>query len=530
MLQRSELAEWQALAQHQTELAEFCLNDAFAQDNQRAATFSREACGLFYDFSKQRLTTETLAHLLALANACDVKQKIADLFSTTPVNTTENRPALHWLLRAESQDLTEPQLQQYWQENNATNQRIQKISEQIYNGQLRGYTGKPFTDVVNLGIGGSDLGPKVVYQALSNHHREGLRCHYVGNMCANDLLSVLKSLNPDTTLFIISSKSFTTLETLTNAESAKTWLLQTLLDQEAIGYHFLAVSSKPDLAAQWGIKEAHVFPFEDWVGGRYSLWSAIGLSLAIGLGFENFNKLLAGARSMDRHFSTADFNQNLPVLMALIGVWNTNFWQWPQLAVIPYDHRLRRFPAFLQQLEMESNGKGCNTNNQLINYTTCPTIWGEVGSNSQHSFFQLFHQSHVVAPIDFIAVLNNGHALKEHQDWLFTNCLAQSRALMTGQSLDFSLPNYQYMPGNKPSSTLVLPDVCPETLGSLIALYEHKVYVQSVIWQIDAFDQWGVELGKKISTRLHKVLTGEIKESFDSSTEQLLALYQAKKQ
>lgn len=524
MASRSHLPEWKTLQQHQQDMQQCTLLDAFAEDAQRAQRFSVQAGQIFYDFSKQRLKAKTLDNLFALADACQLKEKISDLFSTKPVNQTENRPALHWLLRAEEGHIDDPQLLSYWQENQKTLQRIKAVSDDVFSGKVKGFSGKPFTDVVNLGIGGSDLGPAMVYQALASYQQQGIRCHYVANMCAHDIQQKLKDLNPHTTLFIVSSKSFTTLETLQNANTAKQWIVQNLGEQ-AVAEHFFAVSAKPELAIAWGVQKQWVFPFENWVGGRYSLWSAIGLSLSIGLGYSAFEQLLAGARNMDRHFLETDFSQNLPVLMGLIGIWNSNFWHWPQLAVIPYDHRLRRFPAFLQQLEMESNGKGCDNQGQLVDYVTAPTIWGEEGSNSQHSFFQLFHQSHVVAPIDFIAILKSGTGEQEHQDWLFTNCLAQSRALMTGQSLDGSMPNYQYMPGNKPSSTIVLPELTPLSLGELIALYEHKVYVQSVIWDIDAFDQWGVELGKKISTHLYQVLKGEQEAVFDGSTEQLLAMY-----
>lgn len=525
MPSRKNLPQWQALAEHHKSLEHFSLAQSFADNPQRAAQLSVHACDIFYDYSKHRLTCTSLDLLLQLAKACQLKPAINDLFSTAEVNTSEKRPALHWLLRAEKADTDDAQLQAYIDENHAVQQQMKTIAEKIHNGQLRGYTGKPFTDIVNLGIGGSDLGPAMVYQALSSHHVDGIRCHYVANMCAHDLLDCVRDLDPHSTLFIISSKSFTTLETITNANSAKQWLLKTLNDETAVADHFFAVSSVPELAIKWGVREEHVFPFADWVGGRYSLWSSIGFSLCVGIGFANFKQLLQGARTMDRHFIEADFAENLPVLMALIGIWNTNFWQWPQLAVIPYDHRLRRFPAFLQQLEMESNGKHCTPQNTFVDYATCPTIWGEAGSNSQHSFFQLFHQGNTVVPIDFIAVLNSGHGLINHQDWLFTNCLAQSRALMIGQAQDGSLPAYQQMKGNNPSATLVIPEVNPAVLGSLIALYEHKVYVQSVIWDINPFDQWGVELGKKISASLHQVLSGEEKQSFDSSTEQLFALY-----
>src|SRR5690554_4201797 len=483
MPSRTHLPQWQTLVEHRNNLDSFSLLQAFDNNPQRAAQLSSQACNIFYDYSKQRLTKSSLDLLLQLADACDLKPAIDRLFSTAKVNSSEQRPALHWLLRANKNDTNDTQLQAYIDENQATQQHMKNIAEKIHSGQLRGYTGKPFTDVVNLGIGGSDLGPAMVYQALSSHHVQGIRCHYVANMCAHDLLDCVRDLDPHSTLFIVSSKSFTTLETLTNANSAKDWLLNTLKDEQAVADHFFAVSSVPELAMQWGVREEHVFPFADWVGGRYSLWSSIGFSLCVGIGFANFMQLLQGARKMDRHFVETEFANNLPVIMALIGIWNNNFWQWPQLAVVPYDNRLRRFPAFLQQLEMESNGKHTTLDNNFVDYATCPTIWGEAGSNSQHSFFQLFHQGNTVAPIDFIAVLNSGHDLKEHQDWLFTNCLAQSRALMIGQAQDGSLPAYQQLIGNNPSATLVIPEINPEVLGSLIALYEHKVYVQSVIWR-----------------------------------------------
>src|SRR5690554_6693022 len=369
MPSRKNLPQWQALAEHHKSLEHFSLAQSFADNPQRAAQLSVHACDIFYDYSKHRLTCTSLDLLLQLAKACQLKPAINDLFSTAEVNTSEKRPALHWLLRAEKADTDDAQLQAYIDENHAVQQQMKTIAEKIHNGQLRGYTGKPFTDIVNLGIGGSDLGPAMVYQALSSHHVDGIRCHYVVNMCAHDLLDCVRDLDPHSTLFIISSKSFTTLETITNANSAKQWLLKTLNDETAVADHFFAVSSVPELAIKWGVREEHVFPFADWVGGRYSLWSSIGFSLCVDIGFANFKQLLQGARTMDRHFIEADFAENLPVLMALIGIWNTNFWQWPQLAVIPYDHRLRRFPAFLQQLEMESNGKHCTP--QKIGRASC---------------------------------------------------------------------------------------------------------------------------------------------------------------
>lgn len=529
MPDRSSLPQWQDLITHQAALSSFSLVEAFATDPGRAEEFSLDACNIYFDYSKQRITSGTIDKLIALANACDLRNAMDALYNGEYVNTTEQRQALHWLLRAKACDTALPQLQSYIEEQAQTNARIEHVATQILNGQLRGYTGKPFTDIVNIGIGGSDLGPAMVYMALPQFHQAGIQCHYVANICGNDLLETLNKLNPHTTLFIIASKSFTTLETLTNADSAKVWLLESLIDQEAVASHFFAVSSKPDLAEKWGINTRYVFPFCDWVGGRYSLWSSIGLSLCIGLGPAHFRRLLAGAREMDRHFIQSDFRENLPVMLALIGIWNNNFWHWPQLAVIPYDHRLRRLPAFLQQLEMESTGKSCNLNGQQISYASCPTIWGEAGCNSQHSFFQLLHQGSPITPIDFIAVIDGGHHLQHHQDWLFTSCLAQSRAMMTGQTVqNDALAEHKFMPGNKPSSTFVLQNLTPESLGSLIALYEHKVYVQSVIWQVNAFDQWGVELGKKIGNSIKEALAdSSIATKFDSSTQQLLARYKS---
>lgn len=525
MSELTQSAAWQRLQQQQQRMQAFSLADAFAADHGRADQYALSAAGIYLDFSKNHIDPTVLDALLELASHCGVKQGIERLHNGDIVNPSEERPALHWLLRAQAGD-TAGDLGTLLPEIGEVKQHLDDVSQQVITGRLRGYTGKPFTDVVNIGIGGSDLGPAMAYQALRNEQLTGIRCHFVANMCAHDLLETLQDLDPHSTLFIVASKSFTTLETLQNANTAKQWLLDSLQDENAVASHFFAVSSKPELARNWGIREEFVFPFRDWVGGRYSVWSAIGLPLCIGLGYPAFEQFLAGARAMDRHFFSSDFPVNMPVLLALIGIWYSNFWHCDQHAIIPYDNRLRRFPAYLQQLMMESNGKSCTINGQRTDYTTCPAIWGEPGSNAQHSFFQLLHQGSPMIPVDFIAVCDGGHPHHEHQQWLLSNCLAQSRTLMLGQQLagDDPLAAHKFMPGNRPSNTLLLQQLTPATLGALIALYEHKTYVQSLIWNINAFDQWGVELGKTISRQIKSVMdgTGESR-TMDSSTMALLA-------
>ena len=520
----SQSDSWQALTRHRKDLQSFSLPQAFADDPQRSERFSLESCGIYFDYSKHLIDQTAIEQLLALAEYRQLSQAIKQLTDGEHVNPTEERPALHWLLRSQSGDTQNLDLQQYQLDIAAVKAEMKAVSEQVLDGQLHGYTGKPFTDIVNIGIGGSDLGPAMVYQALRNEQQGGIRCHFVANICAHDILQTLQDLDPHSTLFIIASKSFTTLETLTNAETAKRWLLDSLQDEKAVASHFFAVSSKPEKAREWGINPAYVFPFRDWVGGRYSVWSAIGLPLCLGLGFDIFERFLAGARQMDQHFFHQPPEKNMPVIMGMLGIWYNNFWHFTQQAIVPYDQRLKRFPAFLQQLEMESNGKCCTLSGHGVNHATGATLWGEPGSNSQHSFFQLLHQGTHVIPVDFIAVADGGHGLARHQQWLLANCLAQSRTLMLGQQLtDDALAAHKYMPGNRPSSTLLLQQLTPETLGALMALYEHKTYVQSVIWNINAFDQWGVELGKKISNQIKAIMDGKGDAStMDSSTRELL--------
>lgn len=530
MSELTQKAAWQALLAHKEQLAGFSLAKAFTDDTARGQRFSLEAAGLFLDYSKNLVTDETMEKLLGLAREQQLDDAIHRLQSGANVNFTEERPALHHLLRWQNAGELDSHLHPLFAEVVHVKQRMQQVSNEILNGQRRGYTGKPFTDVVHIGIGGSDLGPAMVYQALRPYQQPGIRCHFVANICANDLLEALEGLSPHTTLFIVASKSFTTLETITNADTARAWLKEALIDDKAIASHFMAVTSKPERALDYGIRQDGIFPFRDWVGGRYSLWSAIGLSLCIGLGYDTFEQLLQGAHAMDRHFFSADHRHNMPVIVAMLGIWYTNFWRRQSHLIAPYDHRLRRLPAFLQQLEMESNGKSANSHNTLVDYATCPLVWGEEGANSQHSFFQRLHQGPEFVPVDFIATLNNHHPLQEHQDWLFANCLAQSQALMVGQAAEAgsAISAHKYMSGNRPSSTLLIDSLTPQALGSLLALYEHKVYVQSVIWEINAFDQWGVELGKTIGKQVKEAIDNPATASdFDASTRQLLARYHA---
>lgn len=518
---------WKQLENHKDALSEFSLGQAFQEDPNRAQLFSIEAAGLFLDYSKQLVNSETLKLLDQLAIQQELPAAINALKTGLNVNTTEQRPALHHLLRAQQIPDNNAFLKQCYEEICAVKQRMKDTSEAILNKQRLTSAGKPFTDIVHIGIGGSDLGPTMAYQALKAYHQPGIRCHFISNICAFDLQRNLENVTPEQTLFIIASKTFSTLETLKNADSCKQWLSQ-FVKKEDLGKHFYAVTSHPDRARQYGIEEQAIFPFWDWVGGRYSTYSAIGLSLAIGIGYDNFNALLEGAEEMDQHFFNAPLTQNMPVIMALMGIWSVNFWHKHNHCIAPYDHRLRRFPAYLQQLEMESTGKSANRNNETINYATCPSIFGESGTNSQHSYFQHLHQSPEFTPVDFIVSAQGLKGYEDHHNHLFASCLAQSRALMTGkQETEEGFQHHKSMPGNRPSSTLMMHQVTPQTLGALIALYEHKVYSQSIIWNVNAFDQWGVELGKKISCDIKTAMeTPSQHQNFDESTQQLMLRYQ----
>jgi len=512
-------AAWTALASHRAIHASRHLRELFQGDPARFPRLCASACGLLLDYSRNAITDETLALLMALARQQGVEAQREAMFAGAPINHTEGRAVLHCALRAPASASLVLDGHDVMPGVRAVLARMEAFSAAVRTGRLRGHRGAAFTDVVNIGIGGSDLGPLMVVEAL-RHYADGPRVHFVSNVDDAHLAQTLRGLDPATTLFIVASKTFTTLETMTNAASARRWLLQALGDEAAVASHFVALSTNLAATAAFGIAAERVFAFWDWVGGRYSLWSAIGLSISLAVGFERFEQLLAGAHAMDRHFREAPLERNLPVLMGLIGLWHVSFCGYHSHAVLPYDQYLHRFPAFLQQLDMESNGKRTDRHGNPVDYATGPVLWGEPGTNGQHAFFQLLHQGTTVVPADFIACAQGLHGLPDHHRLLLANCLAQSRALAFGKTLEearaeaargapgVDLAPYRSFPGNRPSNTLILDRLTPERLGALVALYEHKVFVQAAVWNINAFDQWGVELGKALATPISAALEG----------------------
>ncbi len=525
---------WQALHHHRKQWENRQLRDLFRGDPKRAERFSLDAAGLFLDFSKNLITDDTLDIFTQLCREAKLEEAIHAMFSGQHINNTEQRPALHTALRnfgphrcPEEYEVPEVLA------------KIDQFVHKLHDKQWQGFSGEAITDVVNIGIGGSDLGPRTVVNALKHYHHGPVKVHFVANLDDTDLFSTLENLKPANTLFIVASKSFTTLETLTNAETAKQWLSSAGANQEDMAKHFVAVSSNIQKAQAFGITPNNIFPVWDWVGGRYSLWSAIGLPIAIALGVDGYNRLRKGAFAMDEHFRKAPPHQNMPVLLALLGIWYQHFWQSKSHCVLPYDHNLQHFPSYLQQLDMESNGKSVSKAGEALDYQTGSIIWGSVGTNGQHSFHQLLLQGNRFLPVDFIAPLKKHHSPNKHHSHLLACCFSQSQALMQGKTADEveaelseegkTLPEIQTLlphkviPGNRPSNTLLTKEINPETLGALLALYEHKVYTQSVIWNINAFDQWGVELGKQLGKRIHKSLEGADSGDLDSSTQQLIA-------
>ncbi|PKO93253.1 MAG: glucose-6-phosphate isomerase [Betaproteobacteria bacterium HGW-Betaproteobacteria-10] len=518
---------WQALAAHAETIRPQHLRELFAADAERFAHFSLRQDDLLLDFSKQRINTETLTLLHQLAEAADLEGWQEKMLAGEAINHTENRAVRHMALRADKQEPPEVR---------AVLERLQQFCENIHSGEWRGFAGERMTDIVNIGIGGSDLGPRMAVRALVAQQQPDIEVHFVANVDAADIAPLLARLNPRTTLFIIASKTFTTLETLTNARTARNWLLASAGRESAIGQHFVALSSNLELTEQFGIPADNVFEFWDWVGGRFSLWSAIGLSLALSIGWRQFKRLLTGARAMDKHFIEAPPAENLPLTLALLTVWNTDFLGASTAAVLPYSQSLALLPAYLQQLEMESNGKQTDRDGNPVGTATCPVIWGEAGTNGQHSFYQLFHQGGRLIPSDFIALRQADFPLPGHHVSLLANCLAQSAALAFGQTADEvrragvpeALVPYKIFPGNQPSTTLLLPALDAYTLGQLLALYEHKVFCLGVLWNLNSFDQWGVELGKQLASQLTPVLNGEGDDTgFDASTRGLIAALNA---
>ena len=533
-------AAYEALKTHFTQAKNWHLRDLFKESPDRFVHFSLSVAGLFLDYSKNRINAETVQLLLNLARECQVEEQREAMFKGERINVTEGRAVLHTALRAPRGNSIMTDGQDVSHDVHAVLSRMRVFSERVRSGQWTGFTGKAVTDVVNIGIGGSDLGPKMVCQALRSFAQQGPTMHFVSNVDAHDLDAVLSQVDPETTLFIVASKTFTTMETMLNAQSARTWFLRQGSTAD-LSKHFVAISTNAGEVEKFGIDTENMFPFWDWVGGRYSVWSAVGLSVILSIGYERFEEFLAGAHAMDEHFRTEPLESNMPVLLAMVGVWNRNFLGCTSLSIAPYHHDLSHFPAYLQQLEMESNGKRVKKDGSPVDVATCPVVWGNIGTNGQHAYFQLLHQGTEIIPIDFIAVLTPNHTIPGHHTALLANCFAQSEALMLGKTpgearidlrvlgmeeedIEKAVP-HRVFPGNRPSNTILLNQLNPSTLGALIALYEHKTFVQGAIWGINSFDQWGVELGKMLARHIQQELKGEFSAaSHDSSTSGLIEL------
>ncbi|WP_096084811.1 glucose-6-phosphate isomerase [Agaribacterium haliotis] len=525
---------WAELTQHAEQWKSRSLKQAFAEDSNRAERYSTAAAGLEFDYSKNHIDDKTLELLLGLAEKADLQGAIKRLLRGDHVNNTEDRPALHSALRFEGEAQSNEQ-----KEVAAALEKMGKLVQRVHSGEWLGHTGKRITDVVNIGIGGSDLGPRMVTKALTPYHTGDVKVHFVANIDGAEINDLFSQVNAESTLWIVASKSFSTLETLENALTARRWMLAQGCAEGDLPKHFVAISSKVDKAIEFGMDADNVFPMWDWVGGRYSLWSAIGMPIAFAVGMDNFNKLRAGAARLDSHFAEAPLDKNIPALMGLLMFWYSSVLGADNQAVLPYANHLQLLPNYLQQLEMESNGKSVNKSGQRINYQTGSVVWGTEGTNGQHSFHQLLHQGNVLTPIDFIAPMKAQHDLAHQQKYLIANCIAQSQALMEGRDLEASkaelraqgvaeseidaLAEHKVHPGNRPSSTIVVEELSPETLGALIAAYEHKVYTLGVLWNINSFDQWGVELGKLLGTNVANAMeTTDVPADWDSSTQKLI--------
>ncbi|MFW6415467.1 MAG: glucose-6-phosphate isomerase [Thermodesulfobacteriota bacterium] len=537
---------WQALESHFQEIKEVHMRDMFREDQGRFERFSLQNGPVFLDYSKNRISGKTMQLLFDLARQTGLQERIRSMFAGEKINTTEDRSVLHVALRNRCKRVIYVDGEDVMPEVNSVLEQMREFCGRLRSGQWKGYTGKPVTDVVNLGIGGSDLGPRMVTRALEHYTPPDLKLHFVSNVDATDINRTLQNLSPETTLFIVASKSFTTQETMANANSARQWLVSGLGDERAVSDHFVAVSTNTKKVREFGIDPENMFRFWDWVGGRYSLWSAIGLPIALAVGMDRFEELLSGAHEMDEHFRTADFENNIPVIMALLSIWYTNFFQAETQAILPYDQNLEYLPAYLQQGEMESNGKRTTLGGKVVDYHTAPVIWGEPGTNGQHAFFQLMHQGTRLIPSDFIAFVEPLHSLQEHHEMLLANFLAQTEALMLGKTEEEAqkemsekgrskgeisrLLQHNVFPGNNPSNSILLQKLTPGNLGALLAVYEHKIFVQGVLWNINSFDQWGVELGKQLAKRiLPEIKEKRELEDHDASTSGLLGLINMKK-
>lgn len=527
----TQTASWKALKNHFEEIKSKKMQELFAADGNRAEKFQIEWQDFFVDFSKNRITDVTIKLLLDFAKEMNLEDGIKKYFEGHRINQTENRAVLHTALRAaqgknvffEGEDII-PTIQE-------VKSKINKFAAEVISGDLKGYSGLAFTDVVNIGIGGSDLGPQMAVDALF-YYKNHLKMHFVSNIDGDHILELLQKLNPETTLFIVVSKTFGTQETLTNASTAKKWFLKGV-SEKAISQHFVAVSTNEEAAQEFGVSQNNIFPMENWVGGRFSLWSAVGLSIAIAVGPENFEQLLHGASEMDIHFADTDFDQNIPIILSVLSIWYNNFYEAETEAIIPYSQYLATFVPYLQQAIMESNGKGIGRNAKTIDYQTGTIIWGGTGSNAQHAFFQLIHQGTKLIPVDFIGFSQPLHGNVEHHNILMANFFAQSEALLHGRACnDKDLDSesqfkesFRYFEGNKPTNTILIEKLTPKSLGSLIALYEHKIFIQGYLWNIFSFDQWGVELGKELANNILSDLKAKKFENHDSSTMSLLRKY-----
>ncbi|MGH8763380.1 MAG: glucose-6-phosphate isomerase [Nitrosospira sp.] len=531
----TKLPAWKALEAHHQAIRNLHLRQLFADDSRRGERFTLEAAGLYLDYSKNRITDETLRLLMQLAGECDLRKRIDAMFEGEKINSTEQRAVLHPALRAPRNMQIVVDGIDVVPEVHAVLDRMAAFSDQLRSGRWQGYTGKRIRNIVNIGIGGSDLGPVMAYEALRHYSLRDMRFLFVSNVDGTDFNEATVAINPEETLFIICSKTFTTTETLANAHAARRWALDKLGDVRAVRKHFVAVSTNTEEVSKFGIDPANMFGFWDWVGGRYSMDSAVGLSTMIAIGPENFRAMLSGFHAMDQHFRTAPFDRNLPVLMGLLAIWYNNFFDAQTTAVLPYDQYLKRFPAYLQQLTMESNGKHVTLRGTPVNYQTSPIVWGEPGTNGQHSFYQLVHQGTRLVPCDFIGFCKTLKPLGNHHDLLMANLFAQTEALAFGKSADEVeaegtpgwLAPHRTFEGNRPTNTILAERLTPYTLGTLVALYEHSVFTQGVVWDIDSFDQWGVELGKALAQRIIQELEnpGEPSLKHDSSTNTLMRRY-----
>ena len=535
-----DLPAWKALASHVPSIP--AMRELFAKDPTRASTLSHRWNDLFLDYSKNRVTPETLKLLRQLLQEAKVEELRDRMFRGDKINSTENRSVLHIALRRPANQPLLVDGQDVMPEVEATRQHMKVFSEQVRSGSWKGYKGQPISDIVNIGIGGSDLGPVMVTEALKPFARRDLKMHFVSNIDSTQLVEVLRICQPSTTLFLVASKTFTTQETLTNAHSARSWFLKEASDEKHIAKHFVALSTNEAAVKKFGIDPANMFPFWDWVGGRYSLWSAIGLTIALSIGYDRFAELLEGAHAMDEHFLKTPVEQNLPMTLALLGIWYNNFHDAQTHAILPYDQYLHRFPAYFQQGDMESNGKGVDRTGKPVTWSTGPVIWGEPGTNGQHAFYQLIHQGTKLIPCDFLASVETFNPMGAHHDILLANFFAQTEALMKGkteaearteltqeglkgEALEKLIP-HKVFPGNRPTNSILVQRFDPKTLGSLIALYEHKIFVQGAIWNINSYDQMGVELGKQLAKNIEPELSSPgVISTHDSSTNQLINEY-----